>query len=390
MIHAFIRLFLFATVLVVPLGSKAAEDGKLWVFEGLITGADPALAPDLQSGWVLAGSFFFAPMELEEEPVRSSPRSGRLAGGIHDGELTVDLYYQLHFEAFQADGLAGLDYQDDDPDADGRDLIGWFIPMRGRLKESQWTSRWLQIWLADSEGKMIRSLPPRFSPYGIDWKTGWFRMTFRNDAGESAFVDGRIEVFAPEDQMPAVDEESRWHGIAIELSELLKQRDLAVAGLQEQLEKARSRMEGLQQMVDLMVEERAHLQEENARLAEQAQLADPAIRETVAELTTEKAFLEEEISSLRRESEGLELRLVESERDRALLQDRISELEEEVAMRTVAVPQPAAPVSQPVVEPVKPTPKVETKPVKAPAPEAVKDEESDRERAWRRGPRKFR
>jgi hypothetical protein len=411
MIQPLKRLLVLALLPAAPLGGLSAGEGKAWIFEGQITSADPVLAPDLQSGWVLAGSFFFSPMELEEEPVQQQGRSGRLAGGIHDAELTVDLYYQLHFEAFQADGLAGLDYQDDDPDADGRDLFGWFIPMRGRLKDSDWSSRWLQVWLSDPQGRMIRSLPPRFSPHGIEWKSAWFRITFQNGEGESAFVDGYIEVFAPEDQLPSVDGEDRWQGVAIELSELLKQRDLAIGGLRDELSSARDRMNGLQQMVDLMVTERAHLKEENTRLAEQARLADPAVIEKLAGLTAEKVLLEQEISSLRQDSESLETQLAESQLDREQLRLRIEQIEREISESEEVdlVPAPQPPAALPVPGPRIPDPVPETLPAEPPADPAekppvaapakksppplkppVEEPENKSERSWRRGPRKFR
>jgi hypothetical protein len=159
MINGLQRVLLLVGVGAIFLNPVSGEPAR-WIYEGLITQADPALAPDLQSGWVLAGSFLFDPLELEEAIPMSEVRSGRLEGGVSEGELTVDLYYQIRFEATQATDYAGFDYHENDRDHDGRDLIGWFLPMSGKLKESGWRSTWLQVWLSDPEGKMLRSAPP--------------------------------------------------------------------------------------------------------------------------------------------------------------------------------------------------------------------------------------
>jgi hypothetical protein len=112
-------------VLVLCGGGLKAEEGDLWIFEGLITESDPILAPELQSGWVLAGSFLLSQVDMEEEPLAEDNPGGRLTGGISKAEISVDLYHQLHFEAAQIQGPAGFDYQNNDPERDGRDLLGW-------------------------------------------------------------------------------------------------------------------------------------------------------------------------------------------------------------------------------------------------------------------------
>lgn len=314
----------------------SAQESSRWIFEGQLTRVDPVLAPDLQSGWVLAGSFLFAPMEMEEEPVGGPVRSGRLAGGISEAELTVDLYYQLHFEAYQAAGLAGVDYRDDDPEQDGRDIFGWFIPVNGELGDTGWSARWLQLWLADPEGRMIRGLPPRFSPHGFDWQAGWFRLTFVNESGETALAEGHLEVFAPAGDLSDEEEEKRWRGVAAELSALLEERDASILKLREELARAHERLSGLQQLVDLMVSERAHLKEENIQLRDQAALADPAVAEAMAGLTAEKALLLEQVEDLRVQSRRLESLLSESEKDRRILRERLQEFQEREILAAAA------------------------------------------------------
>jgi len=320
----------------------AGQESESWIFEGLITDADPSLAPDLQSGWVLAGSFQFTPLEMEEEPVEAGLRAGRLAGGIANAELTIDLYYQLHFEAQQVPGLVGIDYQDNDPEREGRDLLGWFFPMQGQLKESGWSSRWLQVWLADPEGKMIRAVPPTISPYGVEWKHGWFRLTFARENGETAHVDGRIDFFGPESSLET-DETGGWKDAATRLSGILMERDSTISNLRAELSQTQARLDGLRQMVDLLVQERSHLQNENALLQEKAKQVDPEIEATLAELTSEKSLLEEQINTLSGRNNALAESLAASEQDRLLLMDRLAELEKlATAGPTESAPKSAA------------------------------------------------
>ncbi len=320
---------------------------SVWVFEGVITEADPALAPDLQSGWVLSGSFAFAPIELEEVTPPADGRSGRLSGGIRAAELTIDLYHQAHFSALQAPGMAGFDYRKGDPEDDGRDLLGWFLPMHGRLKESGWSSRWLQVWLADPDGRMLRGVPPRIPPRGLDWKQAWFRLTFVNAAGDAAYAEGPLDVFAPEDTV-ARDDALAWMGVATRLGDQLRERDAQIASLREELDQARARLDSLRRMVDLLVEERTELQRDNALLREAARRGDPAREAAFAELAAEKALLEEELADLTQRQGALAETLAASERERRQLLRRIEELESAVPPPPAGEPAPKTPLTAPL------------------------------------------
>ena len=218
--------------------------------------------------------------------------------------------------------MAGFDYKDNDPEENGRDLYGWFIPMRGQLKDSSWESRWLQVWLSDSKGKMIHSVPPAVSPYGLEAEAAWFRLTMENESGETAFVDGNLDYFGPLTGRDDGNED--WRAVAAGLSDQLVERDLTIVDLRDELSRARARINSLRQMVDIMVEERRTLQEENRLLAEQAEQADPEVDRLLSELEVEKALLEEEFNSLSGSNLALADSLAESER---LRRDLVRELE---------------------------------------------------------------
>jgi len=420
---------ILATIAMSVMGTcLGAQTGERWIFEGLITESDPSLAPQLQSGWVLAGSFLMNTLEMEEQFVDEETRSGRITGGITEAEMTVDLYYQVLFQAAQQPGLIGFDFQDNNPEENGRDLFGWFFPLKGKLADTEWVSTWLQIWLMDPDGKMIRYSPVKISPYGIKWKSGWFRLTFANEKGETAHADGRIELFSPESNVDEMDR-SPWQAAAADLSRQLMERDSTISLLQSELTEAKSRLDGLRRMVDLLVEERANLQEDNELLKKRAEAADPKILEKLAEITAEKSLLESRINDLSGENDLLQLRLGKSEQERHQLLQNIENLQNQRPKQELPVfneppesdpvesvipqpvllppmPEPLPPIPEP--EPVVPAtappenePVTKEQPLEEPANEMQREEqtavpdtdEQDREkvRSTRRwGPRKFR
>ncbi len=307
-------------------GTVFGQGSERWVFEGLITETDTALTQELQSGWILSGSFLLNTIQMQEQISEGDERSGRFVGGISEGELTVDQYYNVLFEATQESGLAGFDFQNNNLEEDGRDLLGWFFPLKGKLADTEWISAWLQIWLMDPDGNMINHLPVKISPYGMDWKSGWFRLTFKNESGESAHVDGRIENFSPESSVNE-EENTQWYSVATDLSRQLFERDLTINLLEKELSDVQERMDGLRRMVDLLVEERSNLEEENEILREQAENADPAVIDKLASLTTDKFLLENQLEDLSGENESLQGKLNQSERDRVELLRKLQELE---------------------------------------------------------------
>lgn len=326
MIRNLQTLLCLALALAGPAPALAGEPVK-WIFEGLITEADPALAPDLKSGWVLSGSFLLDPLAMEEDTALTTDNSGRLTEGVSGAELTVDLYHLVHFQGLQVPGIAGFDYQDNDRGEDGRDLIGWFFPMRGKLKETDWSLRWFQIWLLDREGKMIRTSPPPIPPSGFSWKSSWFRLILVNESGEEALVEGSLEFFSPESALGEAEEDELWDSIVADLGGKLAQRDALVESLRLELEETRTRLESLRRMVDLLVEERESLQMDKARLEAMVAPDVSGMEDQLASLTAEKALVEQDLADLTERNLALAETLGESERERRRLQARINELE---------------------------------------------------------------
>lgn len=395
-------LFLFQAFVLTSASSLA--ETKVWVFEGLLSKVDPVLAPDLKSGWVLAGSFELDPLELQEEYLAEDSRSGRLAGGISGTELTVDLYYSVKFEAVQASGMSGFDFNENDPENDKRDLLAWYFPMRGDLGETGWSVQWLQVWLNDPAGNMLRTVPPPVPPAGFAWKSGWFRLSFSNDKGEAAHAEGHLNIFSPEDALEGISEEDRLTGMVAELSSQLQERDSRISALEDQLAESTERLNSVRRMVDLLYEERSQLLDENNRLSEQAELANPEAQAKMAELLSEQALLEQNITELDERNRALAESLGESERNRRELLRELQDLEEEKA--ATEEEKPTAPAATGSVKSAdgrsqgtitvyerpmiieKPVPvRIEREARPTTAPENGNDKTSERRRY---GPRKFR
>lgn len=390
-------------VALIPLGGGELwgdrEGESLWTYEGLVTHVDQELVSAVEIGWVLSGSFVLAPLEMEEDPNFRKSRSGRLTGGIREGELTIDLYHQLHFEALQATPVAGFDFMNKDPGAGVQDLLGWFFPLEGVLGGTGWTSTWLQIWLADPEGRMLPVIPPPIPPHGFAWESAWFRLSFVNEAGAKAFIEGSLKVFGPVAEGAPGNEAEAWAAVAGDLADRLRERDLMLASLREELGRARERLEGMQRMLDLLVEERAHLQDDNERLNASLKLADPGPVERVAELEAEKALLAQSLDLLRDEKAVLENRLHRSAMEGRKLREVL-----EAKAELVEVPEAAARTEVEVsgdygtgrmtlfeapmiIERVLPEPVYPDPGATSPSPEEERDPPVSRRRP---GPRKFR
>lgn len=314
----------------------AQDASQRWIFEGTISNVDPALTPDLQNGWILSGSFSLNRLELEPEPGFEGEGKGRLASGVKRAEISIDLYHKVYFEAMQAEGLAGYDYHNDDPESEGRDLMAWFFPVQGQVQSGKWTSRWLQVWLIDPSGKMLGEVPPVIGLTGLEWKSAWFRLTFEDEQGNAVYVDGGMEMFCPEsDEL----DETQWRGIAAELSEELLKRDGTILSLREELAAAKDRNDSLRKMVDLLVQERTHLQEEITLLKEQASAGDPEVQQRIDELMADKSLLTLEIDELNERNAALAESLARSEQSRMEL---LSKLEDVPDTQPVFVELPKA------------------------------------------------
>jgi len=320
------------------------EGTDRWFFEGVVETVPSALEEWLQSGWRLEGSFLFTAIAQELAYESKDGREGRLLGGIQSAELEISEYYQPRMRARMDEGPVGFDYLDNDPAAGGRDWMGWFFPLRPSdgPGEGDWKPDWLQVWLFDSEGKLLRRRPPVLSPYGLAWETAWFRLRMKNEEGESADLEGPLRVFDPSLGGSLPSEKERLRAAVDDLAERLRDRDRLLQRRTDELIDLRQRLRRLREMVDLLVQKRAQLEKENARLEGQLEKIDPRDREALAALEAEKALLEADLKTMLAEKDALEDRLAQAE-TRILRQvDRIGKLE----ARRAAAPEDSPSVTR--------------------------------------------
>ena len=313
--------------------SPRSDDGTdRWFFEGVVETVPDALEERILPGWRLEGSFLFTALDQEVADLSADGGEGRLIGGVRALGFTFTEYYQPMLSGVQAEGWAGFDYRDNDPEADGRDWMGWFFPLRSPAEDADWEPKWLQVWLFDPEGRLLRQRPPVLSPYGLDWDSAWFRLRMRNHEEDlTADVEGPLRLFDPSLGQPRPPANERLRAAVDDLAERLRERDRLLQLHTDELLEARERLRGLRAMVDLLVQERANLEKENARLQEQLEATDPRERERLAALEAEKALLASELEGLEEEREALASRLAKAE-SRILRQlDEIRKLEAEAA-----------------------------------------------------------
>lgn len=398
------RVSLMSLSLLAGMCSLLHAEGERWVLEGLLNEVDPRLAPDLVSGWVLSGSFVLDVEALSVAHTGAEAAQRRVAGGITSGELTVDLYHQVAFEALQRPGLAGLDLSDNEPANEGRDLLAWFIPLEGALGETDWQLHWFQVWLSDPEGRMLSGEGVQQLSGRLAWEAAWFRLTFLDPSGDPAYADGPLTLFAPEITLSETETLNTWRKAVAGLAGTLKERDARIAALETDLAEAETRVQGLRSMVDLLVEERRHLQAEQSRLRAALEDAKPELAQRrLEEARIELALLEEELQSAqaRNESMARERTLLAHERDELLERLEASPMPEEQLQHRPAATESSGRVNLPGTEAtgafqVFEAPMIIERPMPVavpPSPVVVQPQAGEREseRASRRlGPRKFR
>jgi hypothetical protein len=371
---------------------RLTGEGSLWVFEGRLEHVDAALVPDLKSGWVLSGSFFIDPAQMEPDVDAAAMGKPRLAGGIENAEMTVDLYYQVRFAATQGDGLAGYDWLAATNEAAAQ--VVYFLPFTGQLEQTDWSIRWVQVSLRGDW--QVAPLP---EDSWLDWKSGFFRLIFSDSAGQTAEGWGSVTLFGPAGEAE-LNETEGWRAALADLGRLLGERDTAIASLESALGEAREKMAVLQRMLDMMSQQRLEVEAENRRLLDRLE-AIPAVErlreasfeaerallmEALDESETRQALLEKQIEAMTDLAASLRLQL-----DAAMAEEEAPPVGPETGLPASAEAVPAAiggtPEATTLVVPILPGPPLPP----SDATQAIKAEPSSVDRVERRlGPRKFR
>lgn len=320
--------------------ANGAPDGD-WVdyaVEGKIVKMDAELAPRLREGMVFSAVYGLAPkvdaVDLDEAVSRA-----RYFDIVDDVELSIDLNYILVYEASTGMGDRSVELTQAGGDVEAeQDLYSILLPIKGEVfGEEGWTARWLQIWFYGEGGEMLSTVNLQAPPEV--YKSGWWRITFWNTEGSrSVIAEGMIEA-AGEAGAPLSPSEqiAQLENVVVRLNDELESELSANAGLRSDLEQAQTRINGLQKIVDVIVEERRILQDKYDLLELEKSSVRPELATEVAALEADVALWEEKELAWKDENRALAEALALAEADYSRLAADIEEIEVEL---TASEPAP--------------------------------------------------
>ncbi|MFP4282084.1 MAG: hypothetical protein ACLFU2_05640 [Opitutales bacterium] len=312
---------LFSGLLPAATTPAATETWVDYAAEGTIDRMDAVLAPELREGLVLAAIFACAPTaagpDLDEAPDRAL-----FAGVVANAEVTFDRNHVLVYAAAPGEGDQRLELiRGETGGEQPRDVYALTLPLEGTaLGEGQWEPRWLQLWFFDEPGRLLPDLAPQPPPEAF--ARGWWRVTFWNAEGTaSATAEGALTAagpagaaLTPAEQVAALEQ------AVLDLGDRLDASESRARGLERSLASARERIAGLQQTVDVLIEERQFLQADYERLQAVKEESPAALREELAASEAEAALWAEKASERETQNNRLLRALREAEEALAQLQ----------------------------------------------------------------------
>ncbi len=359
------------------------EEGTVFLFEGQLSRMSSDLAPALREGVVLSGYFRLdldRPAE-DESTVRGEARYRNLLRG---GAFYFDLNHVVLSDGeYRSQADSWLTLTMGDPDGkEPRDVYGVTLPVDGEpVGEQELRPRWLQLWLLGEAGSLLRTTRPQAPPERIG--NGWFRVTYADvDGANPVTAEGPITFIGKEGEpLSPTEKVAQLERVVLQLNERLQQAEARATEARSRLEAAERRIRGLNQTIDLLIEERSALQDELSYYRERANDPDPELSARIAELEAEQLFLMESRETLAEVNRELNQTIAEREVDLAEARRIIARLEAEQAsppdltLLQTAVPDSPHPFLAPGQAIVQPT-KTESRILSTPVAADVEQEES--------------
>lgn len=375
----------FVLLLIIsPLSAQTgAEDsqapGEDFLFEGELTRMDGELAPTLREGQVLSGFFTLnlAGAVKDEDP---SAALARYADIPIDGEFLLDVNHVLAYAGHWRDGHSWLTLtRGDGSGKRPSELYCVTLPMDGEpFGEDGWTPRWLQIWLMGDPNELLTSLEIQPPPESVG--SGWFRISFWDETGtREATAEGPIHFIGPEgEELSPTEQIAQLQRVVADLGTRLRAAESETARLEEELRVSENRVRGLNRTLDVLISERAALQDEVERLKATGGEADEELVKRVADLEAEKVLLGESKAALEVINRELARSLQERERE---LREAREAMQRLIAQREAApgkgiLDQPVPDSPHPFLSPGQLIPGQQntSQTVVGPQPEAVSEE----------------
>lgn len=305
--------------------------GTVILFEGKLTRMDSALAPVLREGQVLSG-FFTVDLESAPEDEDPADQAAVFREVLVDGEFVFDVNHVIAtFGSWRDDADAWLTLnRGDGSEEQPADVYAVTLPMDGTpFGQEAWRPLWFQIWLMGAPGTFLPNLRPQLPPEKV--ASGWYRIEYVDASGEEkATAEGPITFVGPEgSKLSATEQIAQLEAVVRELSTRLEAAERQNAEAQARLASAEQRIRGLNQTIDLLIQERATLQEELERLRETRAEPDKLLTARVAELEAQQAVLEDSKTVLATINEELARSLAAREADLQASRQAIARLEAE-------------------------------------------------------------
>lgn len=337
------------------LSSLSAQDASEWAWvdyaiEGKITKMDAELAPQLREGMVFSAVYALAP-EAEAGDLDEAVSRSRFLGVVDDVDVTIDLNYVLVYQAQTGLGERWVELTRAGGDIEtGQDVYSILLPLAGEpIGEEGWSARWLQVWFYGEGGEWLASTDLKAPPEG--YRTGWWRMTFWNtDGTRPVRAEGVIEAageagepLTPGEQIAQLEE------AVIRLGNQLELETARSESLRTELAQARSRIEGLQKTVDVIIEERRILQNQYDLLKLEKAESSPELTDQLASLEADVLLWKEKELAWKEETRALAEALALAEVGYAKVSKALSETKTQLkaeaadARGTVLEPQPVEP-----------------------------------------------
>lgn len=318
---------LSAVLCLATVGVKAG----VFVFEGLVETADPALAPTVRNGLVLAGQFSMD-TDAVPEVVAGEGLARRFSGNLGDASFTLDIDFRVVLEAFPRVGTSWVEVRPGDRQTPQDDVVALLLPVAGvPSANTGWQPLWLELWFYARPGTMLRdnSMPN----LDLSMDSAWFRIAFGHSELEQwLYAEGPITAYGPEGALLSAEEALEfWQSAVDQLHVRLDQVERERDGLRQELQASRDRIRALHQTVDTLIVEKQFLQREVSELREHQRIDDQTLEEERARWEVEQALLATANEQLRTTNLGLAEALVDVERESRLLRRRIAEMEERLA-----------------------------------------------------------
>ncbi|MDP0499217.1 MAG: hypothetical protein Q7P63_03870 [Verrucomicrobiota bacterium JB022] len=286
------------------------------VFEGVVTQSDAAVQPEAAEGLVLSGSLM---LRKKADGTMAAKRGGTRYAKVADlGEVALDRFrVATYWMTQRTDVPAELEIVD--RPAGETDVLELLLPLKGEALGSGYQAAWLYLWLEDPAGELVAGQEYIRATPTVE--EGSFQLVFwSQEADDFVTVEGDLRFASPDFPTVSADQEiASLQNSLRQLGDILQQTEARLAERTQELEAAQKRIQGLNQTVDVLIQERSALQAEVNRLREQKATAPQEMLDKLAKLEAELGVeqLAREEATGRNVTLAESLARVESERHQA-------------------------------------------------------------------------